>query len=228
MFPLKDDNPRHGPAFVMWVLIALNLVVFIVGLFGTQRETFEFVMTYGFIPEQFFNNPTDNAYRLVTSMFLHGSFMHILSNMFFLFVFGDNIEDRMGHFTFLAFYLAAGVLATLLHGLFSVNSPVPMIGASGAVSAILGAYIIIFARRRVLTFIPPFFVFWLPAWIYIGYWALMQFLEATQGLLMSEQGAMSGVAWWAHIGGFIVGVATVRLLVSNDNIPRESPLSNRS
>lgn len=225
MFPLKDDNPRHGPAFIMWVLIAINLVAFIVGLSGTRRETFEFVMTYGFIPEQFFNDPAGNAYRLVTSMFLHGGFAHILGNMFFLFVFGDNIEDRMGHMTFLGFYLVAGVLATLLHGVFAADSPRPMIGASGAVSAILGAYVVLFARRRVLTFIPPFFVFWLPAWFYIGYWALLQLLQATQGLLMPEQAAMSAVAWWAHIGGFIVGFVAVRFLVSDDNIPRQSPLS---
>ncbi|MDZ7705706.1 MAG: rhomboid family intramembrane serine protease [Trueperaceae bacterium] len=225
MFPLKDDNPRHGPAFVMWVLIAINLVAFIVGLSGTRREAFEFVTTYGFVPQQFFDDPTSNAYRLVTSMFLHGGLAHILGNMFFLFVFGDNIEDRMGHVTFLGFYLVAGVLATLLHGIFSAESTRPMIGASGAVSAILGAYIVLFTRRRVLTFIPPFFVFWLPAWFYIGYWALLQFFEATRGLFMPEQAAMSAVAWWAHLGGFVVGVVAVRFLVSKDDIPRQSPLA---
>ena len=171
------------------------------------------VFTYGFVPDLFFNNPLNESHRLLTSLFLHGGFAHIIGNMFFLYVFGDNIEDRMGHGAFLLFYLIGGVVATLAHGLFMSASEVPMIGASGAISAVLGAYIVLFPRMRVLTFIPPFFIFWLPAWFYLGYWALIQVVQAVGGALASA-GAVDGVAWWAHVGGFVFGAAVVRLLTS--------------
>ena len=157
--------------------------------------------------------------------------MHILGNMIFLAVFGDNIEDRMGHWSFALFYLSGGAAATLAHALFSPISSVPLVGASGAISAVLGAYITLFPRQRVLTLLPPlilpwlvlrlffrtprFYAFWLPAWAYIGYWALLQVFEAVTGLgLGMPQAAemdMSGVAWWAHVGGFVFGLVSVRL-----------------
>lgn len=213
MFPLRDANPRHGPAFVTWTLVLANVAVFLYGLTFDERTALRFVYDYSFVPGLFFENPISNAYRLFTAMFLHGGFAHILGNMFFLWVFGDNIEDRMGHATFLGFYLLGGVIATLAHGIFVPTSPVPMIGASGAVSAVLGAYIILFPRQRILTFIPPFFLLWLPAWLYLGYWALIQLLEAAGGALVSRE-AVSGVAWWAHVGGFFFGVLAVRSFVS--------------
>lgn len=211
MFPLHDANPRHGPSFVNWALIAINVAVFGYSFGLSPFEAQAFVFTYSFIPQNFFFEPLGNAYRLLTSMFLHGGLAHILGNMFFLYVFGDNIEDRMGHGRFLLFYLLGGVVATLAHGLFLPGSPVPMIGASGAVSAVLGAYLMTFPRQRVLTFIPPFFIFWLPAWLYLGYWALIQVLEAFGGLVVA--GAGDGIAWWAHVGGFFFGVLFVRFLV---------------
>jgi len=198
---------------VTWTLLALNVLVFFYALsLQNPLEAQRFVVRYSFIPQLFFSDPLGNAYRLLTSMFLHGGFAHVLGNMFFLYVFGDNIEERMGHGTFLVFYLTGGVLATLAHGLFTPTSPVPMIGASGAVSAVLGAYIVLFPRQRVLTFIPPFFLFWLPAWLYLGYWALIQVVQAVGGLVVSA-GVVDGVAWWAHVGGFLFGVVAVRSLV---------------
>ena len=167
-----------------------------------------FVAVYSFIPQYFFENPLPNAYRLVSSMFLHGGWAHILGNMFFLYVFGDNIEERMGRVKYLFFYLLGGVVATLAHGVLAPGSPVPLVGASGAISAVLGAYIVLYPRQRVLTFIPPLFVFWLPAWIYLGYWGVLQLVQGIAG--WGAEG--SGVAWWAHVGGFLFGLLAVRAL----------------
>lgn len=209
MFPLRDANPRHRPSYVTWSLIALNVSIFVYTVSLPLLEAERFIFVYSFVPQFFFENPVPNAYRLLSSVFLHGGWAHILGNMFFLAVFGDNIEERLGHGRFLLFYLLGGTLAALAHGLFTPASPVPMIGASGAVSAILGAYIVLFPRQRVLTFIPPFFIFWLPAWLYLGYWALIQLFEAVGGLVVV---AGDGVAWWAHVGGFLFGALAVRLL----------------
>jgi membrane associated rhomboid family serine protease len=208
MFPLHDANPSHGPSFVNWALIALNVAIFFYTLGLSPFETSAVVATYAFIPQFFLFEPFGNAYRLLSSLFLHGGLAHILGNMFFLYVFGDNIEDRLGHGRYLLFYLFGGVVATLAHGALMPGSPVPMIGASGAVSAVLGAYIVLFPRQRILTFVPPFFLFWLPAWLYLGYWALIQLLEALGGLVVV--GAGGGIAWWAHVGGFFFGAFAVR------------------
>lgn len=229
MFPLRDANPRHGPAIVMWLLVAANILVFLYNLtFDSEQQLVRFVYQFGFIPREFFTVPVPESFTLLTSMFLHGGIAHILGNMFFLYVFGDNVEDRMGHLRFLVFYLLGGVIATLAHGFFTTTSGVPMVGASGAISAVLGAYIVIFPRQRVLTFIPPllipwvilrlfgklprFFLPWLPAWIYIGYWAVIQLIEAYNGSIVSTEN-MQGVAWWAHVGGFIYGVIAVRFFL---------------
>jgi membrane associated rhomboid family serine protease len=229
MFPLRDANPRHGPAIVMWLLVAANILVFLYNLtFDTEQQLVRFVYQFGFIPREFFAVPVPESFTLLTSMFLHGGIAHILGNLFFLYVFGDNVEDRMGHVRFLVFYLLGGVIATLAHGFFTTTSTVPMVGASGAISAVLGAYIVLFPRQRILTFIPPllipwailrlfgrlprFFLPWLPAWVYIGYWAFIQLLEAYNGSVVSTEN-MQGVAWWAHVGGFVYGVIAVRFFL---------------
>ncbi len=204
MFPLRDANPRTGPAFVAWTLIAINVALFLYQLsLPSQQALIGFVTTYGFVPSQFFSSPVAEFGSLLSSMFLHGGLLHLVGNMLFLYVFGDNIENRMGHVGFLVFYLLGGVIATLAHGMFAPGSETPMLGASGAISAVLGAYIVLFPRQRVLTFVPPLFMFWLPAWLYIGYWAFLQFVQAAGGV-------SGGVAWWAHVGGFVFGVVVVR------------------
>lgn len=207
MFPLRDNNPKRNTAFFMWLVLAANVAAYGYQLTLNQFELQQFILEYSFIPRLFFEDPIGNAYRLISSMFMHGSMAHILSNMFFLWVFADNIEDRLGHRRFVLFYVLGGVIATLAHGFFALRSPVPMIGASGAISAVLGAYIVLFPRQRVLTFIPPFFIFWLPAWLYLGYWALLQFVEAASGIVVGSQG---GVAWWAHVGGFVYGFLMIK------------------
>lgn len=229
MFPLRDANPRHGPSIVMWLFVGLNVLVFIYNVqFESERQLVQFYNTFGFIPREFFSLPIAEAFTLITSMFLHGGIGHILGNMFFLSVFGDNVEDRMGHLRFAVFYILGGIVATLFHGFFTPDASVPMVGASGAISAVLGAYIVLFPRQKVLTLIPPliipwiifrmfspaprFFVPWLPAWIFIGYWALIQMVEASTGLVVSQE-KMQGVAWWAHVGGFVFGVLAVRFFV---------------
>ena len=232
MFPLRDTNPHQSKALIMWILIALNVVVFAYefSLFDNERQLRQFVNVYGFIPNEFFALPLAELFTILTSLFLHGGIMHILGNMFFLFVFADNVEDQMGHLRFAIFYLLGGVFATLAHGVFSLGSNLPLVGASGAISAVLGAYIMLFPKQKVLTFIPPlflpwliariftrvprFFLPWLPAWIYIGYWAGLQIVEAATGLVTPEAN-MTNVAWWAHVGGFVFGVVTVRLFVKD-------------
>ncbi|TBH20140.1 rhomboid family intramembrane serine protease [Thermus thermamylovorans] len=201
MLPLYDINHARRPALVVKALVLANALAFLwqlsVGLEWSARA-------YGFIPALFFQDPLGQAYRLLTSMFLHGSFFHILSNMWFLWVFGDNVEDRMGHGGFLLFYLLGGLAAALAQGLFMPGSPIPMIGASGAVSAVLGAYYVLFPRAYVvaLVFLILPFLVTLPAGFYLGYWALLQLLQGALGL--------PGVAWWAHLGGFLFGALLAR------------------
>ncbi len=209
MFPLRDDNPKNKPAVVMWFLIALNILIYIY-TFGLlpQIETIQVIDSYGFIPQLFFDNPLPSISDLITSMFLHGGLMHILGNMVFLWIFADNIEERMGHTMFAIFYLLGGVFAALCHGIFSTGSSIPMVGASGAISAVLGAYFITFPHHKVQTYIAPVFIIWLPAWLYLGIWVGMQVIEAVTGIV--TPGGVSNVAWWAHIGGFLFGVAFAR------------------
>lgn len=243
MIPLRDRNPRHGPAYVTWLLVAVNVLVFLYQLrLGETRAGWEFVLQYAFVPALFFEQPLQHLSTLVTSAFMHGGLLHLVSNMIFLLVFGDNIEDRLGKVRYVLFYLGGAAVAGLLHGLFEVASPVPMVGASGAVSAVLGAYIVMFPRQQVLTFIPPLFVPWLvlsffarvkpfyapwlPAWVYIGYWALVQFWEAGLGLVSSPVEAEQQVAWWAHVGGFVFGAALVALGFGKKDSARDSPWRN--
>lgn len=208
MFPLRDANTHRTTPFVTYGLIGVNLLVFVYGLQLALPEAERFLLVYSFIPQLFFEYPVTSAYRPLSSLFLHGGWAHLLGNMFFLFVFGDNIEDRLGRGRYLLFYLVGGVAATLLHALFTPSSPVPLIGASGAVSAVLGAYIVLFPRQRVLTYVVPIFVFWLPAWLYLGYWALVQGVQAVNGLTLLGGG--DNIAWWAHVGGFLYGTLAVQ------------------
>ncbi len=207
MFPIRDSIPYHGPALVVKALIAINVVVFFwqsaLGPQGFQRV----VVEYGLVPALFFQDPVGEGYRLVTSMFLHGSWAHILGNMWFLWVFGPALEGRMGPGRFLGFYLLSGLAAALAQAFVDPTSPIPMVGASGAISGVLGGYFVLFPTAWVLTavwVILPWF-FWLPAATYLGYWALLQFVYGLLGL--------PGVAWWAHLGGFVAGALLVKAFV---------------
>ena len=206
--PLKDDNPTRSFPFVNLALILVNVGVFLYmgTLPGRAQEAF--LLTNAEIPRhvaQFLAGRLsfEVAFRpLVTSMFLHGGWMHILGNMLFLYIFGDNIEDYFGHLGYLVFYFVCGIGAGLMHILFNLNSMVPALGASGAISGVMGAYAVLFPRNRILTLVFIFLVP-IPAIFILGYWFLLQVLEGIGRLGMGAQG---GVAWWAHIGGFLLGV----------------------
>jgi len=191
------------------LLVAANALVFLLELGLSKPELQELFYRFGFVPKFFWADPLGHAYTLFTSMFLHGGFAHILGNMWFLWVFGDNVEDRLGSGRFLLFYLLGGAAAALAQGLMDPGSTQPMIGASGAVSAVLGAYYKLFPKAPVLTMVLLFFYpvfFYLPAWFYLGYWAFLQFIEALMGV--------PGIAFWAHLGGFLYGVFAVRWFLS--------------
>jgi hypothetical protein len=139
-------------------------------------------------------------------MFLHGGFWHVAGNMLFLWIFGDNVEDYLGHFRYLLFYLGSGIAAGLTHLVLNLNSSAPTVGASGAIAGVMGAYFILYPRARVLTWFPPIFLFYVPAWLILGYWFLMQFFIGT-----ATAAAQSGIAVWAHIGGFVTGVLIIKM-----------------
>lgn len=228
MLPLRDANPRHGIPIVTWVLVAINVAVFVYQVsLGDGLAAARFILEYAFIPARFSAEPVAAAPTLLTSAFMHGSLLHLASNMVFLVVFGDNVEDRMGKVGYLIFYLVGAAVATYAHALLGGVPTSPLVGASGAVSAVLGAYIVLFPLQRVMTFIPPllvpwialslfmrvprFYIPWLPAWLFIGYWALLQFWEASAGITAGQPVDGGAVAWWAHVGGFLFGLVTVRL-----------------
>ncbi len=218
MFPLKDDVPAdHVPA-VNLLLIAVNVLIFLYQLTLGRDGMEAFLYHYGFIPARFSGGAEGPPLLPVfTSMFLHGSLLHVLGNMWMLWIFGDNVEDRMGHGRYLLFYLLCGVAAVMVQTWSAPHATVPMIGASGAIAGVLGAYFLLFPRARILTFVPIFIFFYLfeiPAVCFIGFWFVLQFLQGTTQL-GSSSGAAGGIAWWAHVGGFVGGMVLVRFFVRN-------------
>ncbi len=212
MIPLKDDQPTHSFPFMTIGFIAANIVAFFYQVsLGPAEETL--LLSYGAIPFNLMHTVESSvpipmvAASLFTSMFLHGSLAHLGGNMLYLWIFGNNIEDVMGHARFIFFYLLCGVIAVYTHAGMIPDSRVPMIGASGAVSGILGAYLLLFPRARVLTLVPLGF-FWtttrIPALLLLGFWFIMQ---AASGFFTPRGGG--GVAWFAHVGGFIAGMGLI-------------------
>ncbi|OAG27557.1 rhomboid family intramembrane serine protease [Thermodesulfatator autotrophicus] len=219
MIPIQDIVPRKTFPVVTVSLIILNTLIFIlmVNLPVSVREAL--VINFGVVPAritQFGFGEAGKAFQnvisLFTAMFLHGGWIHLLGNMWTLWIFGDNVEDRMGHKRFLIFYLLCGVAATLIHVWLHPDSTIPMIGASGAISGVLGAYYGLFPLARVIVMVPIFFFpffFEIPAVLYIGWWYLLQLFSGTLSILHGK--IVGGVAWWAHIGGFLVGLFLHRL-----------------
>ncbi len=206
MIPLRDDNPRESFPFVNSFFIALNLAIFLHQVFLPPQEAQTFVEAYGAIPHEIVVN---GAYmNIFTSMFLHGGVMHLLSNLLYLYIFGDNVENLMGSARYFFFYAVCGTGAALAHILSDSSSMIPMVGASGAISGVLGAYMVGYPRARVLVFFPIFFIFRVPAIIVLGVWFLNQLLE---GIAACNVDVSGGIAWYAHIGGFILGVILVKL-----------------
>lgn len=216
MIPLRDDAPRSTTPFVNYFLIALNILVFLFQATLSPRAEASFVASFAFVPyhvDQWLEGQAPARYAIVpafTSMFLHASWWHVLGNMWFLFIFGDNVEDRLGHFRYLVSYLLCGLAGTFTHFLFNINSQAPTVGASGAIAGVLGAYFVLYPGARVLTWF-GFFVLWLPAWLVLGYWFVLQFLSGAAGQIYSPRGG-GGIAFWAHVGGFLTGILLVKLL----------------
>jgi membrane associated rhomboid family serine protease len=215
MIPLKDMTPRRSFPAVTLLLIAANAALFAYQLSLGPHASDALIKTYGLIPYKIEAALRGSHYTagqallpLFTCMFLHGGFLHIIGNMLFLWIFGGNVEDRFESFPFLLFYLFCGVGSGIAQVLFSWGSHVPSIGASGAISGVLGAYIVLFPGSRILTLVPIIVIWWtirLPAFIFIGLWFALQFLSGLNSLDPRFAPNAGGVAWWAHIGGFLLG-----------------------
>lgn len=205
MFPIRDHNPSNRTAFVTYALIAVNIGVFLAyfPFFTSPVHEFAFYTRWGIVPRDVIAGQGWGG--LFTSMFLHGGWMHLAGNMLFLWVFGDNLEDELGHAGFLGYYLACGVGAGLAHVFAEPGSAIPAVGASGAIAGVLGGYLLLFPRAKVdvlFIFIVFFRIFPIPAWIVLGLWFGLQVFNGT-----ANSGAQDGVAYWEHIGGFIIGIA---------------------
>ncbi|OQY48728.1 MAG: hypothetical protein B6242_01540 [Anaerolineaceae bacterium 4572_78] len=215
MIPLRDTIPSKTFPIVNVTIIVVNIIIFGFEFLMPESELTKFIFTYGFIPlNATQEGGLNNLFPLFTSMFLHGSWMHLFSNMLALFIFGDNIEDTMGHQGYLTFYVLGGVVAGLSHYWFSPLSAIPVVGASGAISAVLGAYLILFPHSKILTLIPLFVIFYtveIPAAVYLIFWFVSQLFNGTMAL--TSDVASGGVAWWAHVGGFIAGFVLVWVFI---------------
>lgn len=204
-FPVGDDNIEGGhPAVFSYLFLLLNVGVFIVQVTMPEGDQAGFVQTYGAVPAEISRGI--DLETLFSSMFLHGSWLHLLGNMLYLYIFADNIEAIVGNFRFLMFYLAGGLMAGLMQVAISPDSYVPCVGASGAISAVMGAYIVMFPKSKIrMLFLLFFTVFYIPAWAFLGVWFVQQLSSGLGVLGMSAQDA-GGIAWWAHIGGFGFGL----------------------
>ena len=215
MIPLKNLNLRSTFPTVTLSLILVNVLVFFYQLSLGTHGGEQFILTYGEVPRKLqlalsggHVTLSDALLPFFTSMFLHGGWLHIIGNMWFLWIFGPDVEDRLGHVWYLFFYLICGIGSGLAQTAFSWGSRLPAIGASGAISGVLGAYILFFPSSQILTLVPLFIIWFtarLPAWIFILLWFAIQFLSGVSSL-GSSAAAAGGVAWWAHIGGFVLGI----------------------
>ncbi|NMC27145.1 MAG: rhomboid family intramembrane serine protease [Syntrophomonadaceae bacterium] len=207
MIPLRDSTPGEHFPIITVVLIILNSLIFFYETTLGHEGLDQFAYIFGMVPAYYTNHqvPLIGYLPFITSLFLHGSLMHLVGNMWILWLFGDNVEDKMGPVRFLGFYLLCGILAGVAHYIFNINSQIPIIGASGAVAGVMGAYFLMFRKARVLTYVFPIFLLNLPAWIFLGFWALSQLYAGAAGLL--AVGSQQDVAFWAHVGGFAMGMA---------------------
>lgn len=249
MIPLKDDTPRFTTPYVTYFLLIFNVLIFFLQFWSAKTQgpaaSQQMAMVFGLIPIKIpialaggqvpyqlvgyfgtrYINPTAAFLPILTSMFLHSGWWHIISNMWVLWIFGDNVEDYLGHFVYLLFYLGAGIAGALLHIMFNWTSVIPTVGASGAIAGVMGAYFVLYPKARVLTLVPFFFVFfvWLPAWIVLGYWFLAQFLGgAATAINSAHTASRGGIAFWAHVGGFLTGLLLIKLLPHRQRLYRYS------
>src|SRR5438105_6847176 len=218
MIPFRDNIPSRSTPIITISLILINVIVFIYELsLGDALEPF--IYQFGVVPSVAAHwSQSDLPFVAIvipylTSMFLHGGWLHLIGNMWYLWIFGDNVEDRLGHFAYLLFYLLCGLGAGIVHTVLNSETTVPSVGASGAIAGVLGAYVVSYPFARVLTLVPIFIflqVIEIPAVLLLVFWFLMQFLYGTASLAASGANA-GGVAWWAHVGGFVIGIVLVVL-----------------
>ncbi len=207
MIPVRDVIPSRTTPVVTVVLVAVNLLAFLYQSTLPLAEMESFVRRYGMVPAAF------SWADVVTSMFLHGGLAHLLGNLLSLWIFGDNIEDRLGHGRYLAFYLITGAAAALAHLYADPSSAVPTIGASGAIAGVMGGYLVLYPHSRVITWLPPLFLVEVPAVLFLGLWFFLQVVSGVGNQLAAVPGeAVGGIAFWAHVGGFVVGVVLVKLM----------------
>ena len=221
MFPIRDTQQSYSKPVVTVFLIVINILIF---LFQSSLDKFSqnaFIATYGLVPDHF------HFVNVLTSMFLHGGWMHVLGNMWFLWIFGDNIEDILGHGKYLVFYLLCGIAAGMTQTLFSPDSRVPMVGASGAIAGVMGAYLIKFPHSQIRTLL--FIVFFIttfdvPAWVMLIYWFGIQLLNGV-GTVGNSAASQGGTAFLAHVGGFVAGILLVNIMRPQQRYMRRKDLS---
>lgn len=220
MLPLRDDQPTFSTPFVTYFLIALNLIIYLLQSQLSQqdpRSVAILIGQFGVVPVRELGlltgvpvfSPLLALLPMFTSMFLHGSWAHVIGNMWMLWIFGDNIEDYLGHFRYLVFYLLCGVAAAFTHIVFNAASRAPTVGASGAIAGVMGAYLVLYPRARVRTW--PLFIVQLPAWLVLGFWAATEFVSGAATSLGTGPQLAGGIAFWAHVGGFVVGILLIKL-----------------
>lgn len=220
MIPLRDDAPRFSAPFVTLGLIVVNVLVYLYQYLLDPFSLEYFFFQNGVVPLRFAGFlagkvPAEAAVPpLVTSMFMHAGFLHLLSNMWFLWIFGDNLEDQLGHFRYLVFYLTCGLVASLAHIFLNLPSRIPSVGASGAIAGVMAGYMLLFPGARILTLVPFFLVFTIevPAVVMLLYWIVTQVFAGVSSLAVTTAQTQGGVAWWAHIGGFFAGLGLVKLM----------------
>ncbi len=222
MIPIKDIIPRRQTPFVTYFLILLNTLIFFIEISIPHTLLNSIFYIFGLVPARY-THPEwayivglhiDNYWPFFTNIFLHGSWFHLICNMWALWIFGDNVEDRMGHISYLIFYLLCGIVASFTYFVFNPNSTIPAIGASGAIAGIMGAYFILFPHSRIITLIPLFFIPYfieIPAVIFIGFWFIFQLISGTFSIFAGQHAG--GIAWWAHVGGFIFGLVTHKFFI---------------
>jgi membrane associated rhomboid family serine protease len=223
MIPIKDTVPRRTFPFVTYLIIAANGLIFLLEVSLPGEYLDRFISLFGLVPARYTHPswavyrglPLDTYWPFITSLFLHGGWLHIIGNMWFLFLFGDNVEDRLGHFRFFLFFLLAGIAANLVHFMVNHDSTMPVIGASGAIAGVMGAYLRLFPTARIVTLIPVLFFplfFEIPAVFFMLFWFFLQLFSGAASLVAAQGGG--GIAWWAHVGGFAVGFLLVKPLCS--------------
>jgi membrane associated rhomboid family serine protease len=219
MIPIRNDQPRFSTPYVTYFLIGLNLVIFLFEASLAPQSFKALLFQLGMIPANLTASISGSAHGglmaaflpALTSMFLHGSWMHVIGNMWFLWIFGDNIEDYLGHFQYLLFYLLSGLGAAFAQVVLNPHSRVPTVGASGAIAGVLGAYFLLYPKAKVLIWFPIFFLFYLPAWVTLGYWFAMQFVSGAATSIANYSETSGGVAFWAHVGGFVAGIILIKI-----------------